>query len=95
MPSRRSAPLPRDWPRIRRRILARDHGICHVCGRTCANEVDHVIPAIDGGSDDDSNLAAIHARPCHVKKTAAEANRHNAMATPRKRPEEKHPGDLT
>jgi len=48
-----------------------------------------------GGGEEDSNLAAIHESPCHARKTAGEANAANPMARPRKRAEERHPGDLT
>ena len=90
----RTKPLPRDWPRIRKRILRRDGGICYVCHKPGANQVDHVVPASAGGSDDDSNLAAIHQHPCHAAKTAQEANRHNPMTVSRKRKEEPHPGQI-
>ena len=90
--SRRSAPLPADWSRLRRRILRRDMGVCYICGRPGANSVDHIRSVADGGSDDESNLAAVHARPCHERKTAAEANRHNPMTQSRKREAEPHPG---
>lgn len=66
--------------RARRRILRRDRGVCHVCHRPGADQVDHVIPLGEGGSDDDSNKAAIHARPCHQRKTAAEAARGRSRA---------------
>jgi 5-methylcytosine-specific restriction enzyme A len=92
---RRVKPLPRDWARTRRRILRRDHGICYVCGKPGANQVDHIRPASQDGSEDDINLAAIHQYPCHAAKTAREANAVNPMARSRKREPEKHPGDLT
>ena len=91
---RRTQPLPRDWGRIRKRILRRDQGVCYVCHLPGANGVDHVIPACQGGSDEDSNLAAIHEHPCHAAKTAREANAANPMAQPRKRAEERHPGAI-
>lgn len=93
--SRRSAPLPRDWARTRRRILRRDQRMCYVCHEPGANAVDHIVPAVDHGSEADSNLAAIHEHPCHARKTAREANAHNLMAVSRKREEEKHPGDIS
>lgn len=92
--SRRSKPLPKDWPTTTRRILRRDSGICHVCGHRGANGVDHIVAAIDGGSEDDTNLAAIHEHPCHAAKTSREANRHNPRAIPRKRKPESHPGRI-
>ena len=90
--ARRTKPLPRDWPRTRRRILRRDGCVCHVCGRRGADQVDHIRPASQGGGDEDANLAAIHEYPCHAHKTAREANAVNPMARSRKRAEEPHPG---
>jgi 5-methylcytosine-specific restriction endonuclease McrA len=62
----------------RKRILARDMGICHVCDGFGANQVDQVIPLGEGGADEDWNLASIYAEPCHREKTAAEARRARA-----------------
>ena len=79
--------LPRDWHKIRLRILERDNGRCHVCGGFGADAVDHVVA---GDNHDEANLKAIHhnVEPfCHRKKTAAERPR-------AKRPPEKHPGLL-
>ena len=65
-----------------RRIIARHHGICHVCGKPGATAVDHVIPlspladpAGVGGPDTDDNLRPIHPDPCHREKTRAESER--------------------
>ncbi len=88
---RRSSPLPRGWSQTRRRVLERDAGRCYLCGRA-ADHVDHIVPACEGGTDDESNLAAI-CSACHARKTSAEANRHNA-STLRRRPEPPHPGML-
>jgi 5-methylcytosine-specific restriction endonuclease McrA len=88
----RTKPLPKDWGRTRRRVLRRDGGICYVCRKPGANQVDHIVPASAGGSDDDSNLAAIHQHPCHAAKTAQEANARNPRAVSRKRAPEPHPG---
>lgn len=93
MPSRRSQPLPKNWEVTRRRILRRDHWICYVCGKGGATEVDHVVPASQGGGDEDGNLKAIHAAPCHARKTALEGVKANPMAKTRKRKQEPHPGD--
>lgn len=92
MTSRRTRPLPKNWGAIRRRILRRDQGICYICGKPGANQVDHIRPASQGGGDEDSNLAAIHEHPCHAAKTAREANARNPRAVPRKRAPEAHPG---
>ena len=89
--SRRTQPLPKHWERIRRRILRRDAYICGPCGRPGATEVDHIIPASQGGGDDDGNLQAI-CEPCHLAKTAREAF---AAKIPRKRAAERHPGSLS
>jgi 5-methylcytosine-specific restriction endonuclease McrA len=62
----------------RKRILARDMGVCHVCDGFGADQVDHVIPLGEGGADEDWNLASIHAEPCHRVKTVAEARRARA-----------------
>ncbi|QXC59342.1 HNH endonuclease [Aquihabitans sp. G128] len=74
------------------RIIRRDHGICHVCGKPGATEADHVVPLAEGGSDTDANLAAIHAKPCHEAKTRAEQARGRARRGTASRPREQHPG---
>lgn len=88
--STRSRRLPPDWPARRQRVLARDRGVCHVCGLPGADEVDHV----NAGDDHrDENLAAIHGRPCHATKSAREGNAARALRrVPRRRPAEPHPG---
>jgi 5-methylcytosine-specific restriction protein A len=83
----RSQPLPADWPIKRRRILERDGYRCYLCS-ALAGEVDHIVPAADGGNDQDSNLAAICTR-CHRSKTGREARAHRLST---RRPTEIHPG---
>ena len=56
-------------------VMYRDDGVCHVCGQPGADEVDHVVPLAEGGDDHVSNMAPIHARPCHAEKTQLEARR--------------------
>jgi 5-methylcytosine-specific restriction protein A len=99
MPSqgRRSTPLPKGWDRIRRRILRRDGWACRwdtgqgsVCGAP-ANQVDHKLPASQGGTDDDSNLWAL-CQWHHDLKTAHEASAAAHALPPRDRPAEPHPG---
>lgn len=50
-------------------------GMCHVCGRPGADEVDHVLPLAEGGTDTHSNLRPIHSEPCHREKTASESQK--------------------
>ena len=88
----RVTPLPPDWGTTRRRILTRDRHKCYMCGAH-APEVDHITPASQHGTDDDSNLAAICVR-CHRRKTSAEGVAARAKP-PRQRPAESHPGTLT
>ena len=90
---RRSTPRPKGWHRIRQRILRRDAGTCNTCGRPGATHVDHIIPASRGGSDDESNLAAMCVT-CHNRKTAQEANALHPKRPSRKREPEAHPGDI-
>lgn len=65
------------WRRLRKRILARDMGLCQPCldlGRvTQADAVDHIVNKAQGGTDDPSNLQSI-CDACHASKTAAEGN---------------------
>lgn len=50
----------RPWQRLKRRIIRRDGGICHICGGLGADSADHIIPHSLGGTDDPANLAAVH-----------------------------------
>ncbi|TQE92725.1 MAG: HNH endonuclease [Spiribacter salinus] len=64
------------WDKLRQRVLQRDDYLCQVClskGRvTPANEVDHITPKAQGGTDAEGNLQAI-CRSCHRDKTAKES----------------------
>lgn len=66
------------WEQQRKRILARDCGLCLPClhegSVTPASIVDHRVPKFEGGGDDEANLQTICA-PCHDAKTAAESLR--------------------
>lgn len=57
------------------RIMRQHDRRCHVCGKPMADEVDHVVPLAEGGTDTPDNLRPIHSRPCHRDKSAAEAKR--------------------
>lgn len=64
------------WMATRRRILLRDGYTCRCCGIVrLDNEVDHIIPLEQGGSNDDDNLQVLCGGPsgCHTLKTASEA----------------------
>ena len=76
---------------LRRWVLKRDNHRCYVCGQPGADQVDHKTPRHLGGTDDADNLGAIHARPCHLDKTLAEATAARQLP-PRHRPPETHPG---
>jgi 5-methylcytosine-specific restriction protein A len=50
------------YQRRRQTILARDGGVCWVCGQAGADTVDHVVPRARGGDSSEANLRAAHAR---------------------------------
>jgi 5-methylcytosine-specific restriction protein A len=71
----------RPWRRKRDAVLKRDGYLCQC--ESCqaddnvpllADEVDHIVPIAEGGTDDMSNLQAQN-RHCHKRKTKAEAAR--------------------
>ena len=61
------------WRRTRLAVIARDAGICQICGKlvTGRGDVDHILPKARGGTDAMENLQFAHAE-CHSRKTAAE-----------------------
>ena len=97
---RRTAPLPKSWPRIRARILKRDGHICQwpvvtggICGEP-ANQVDHKVNAASGVDDHSAaNLWAL-CKWHHEQKTGREASAVAHARPPRARPAEAHPGLL-
>lgn len=87
----RSKKLPTTWNTTRRRILTRDNHRCRVCSKP-GFEVDHIIAAAFGGSDEDSNLWTL-CKEHHAVKTSSELTQaRKERAALRKRPAEKHPG---
>ena len=79
------------WKQIRRVVLDRDAGICHICHMPGAQQVDHV----NGDHNDNrlSNLAAIHDNPCHRHKSSMEGVAAKAlMAQGKTRKTPAHPG---
>lgn len=59
-----------------------------------ATHADHVIPAMDGGSDDPSNLQAL-CPPHHEVKTAREAGRARGVQKARAADKGKRPRELS
>ncbi|MAM85719.1 HNH endonuclease [Marinobacter sp. UBA2678] len=70
----------RPWRRLRDQVLERDRYLCQCeeCRSLSrirpAQEVDHIVPLTEGGTDAATNLRAIN-RDCHKEKTAREANK--------------------
>jgi len=66
------------WQQLRERILQRDCGLCQECKRNgkvkLGTEVDHIVQAADGGTDEDHNLELL-CHDCHADKTAAEGGK--------------------
>ena len=88
MRSWRTAPLPRDWKRIRAKVLRRDGGLCQWPGCTePATDVDHMGDPNDHRLEMLQSLCGWH----HRRKTATEAGR-SYRPPSSKRPPEKHPG---
>jgi 5-methylcytosine-specific restriction endonuclease McrA len=65
--STRRQRLPKNWARIRKRILRRDP-VCSICGESPSTEIDHLRPGDDHG---DSNLQGL-CSPCHASKSGRE-----------------------
>ena len=61
------------WRRTRLAVIARDAGICRLCGKlvTGRGDVDHILPKSRGGTDALENLQYVHVE-CHSRKTVAE-----------------------
>jgi 5-methylcytosine-specific restriction endonuclease McrA len=77
---------------IRKRILERDQHTCQLCGgKRCHNrnlEIDH----INGLDDNDANLRAVGARPCHLERTTQQSQQARGVGASRRRPQAAHPG---
>lgn len=58
------------WSRRRNAVLRRDRHTCQTCG-AIGNQVDHVTPVSEDGTDELTNLATI-CDPCHKAKTEGE-----------------------
>ena len=67
------------WRKLRNIVLIRDNFICVNHSKRLnkivpANQVDHIIPKAEGGTDDESNLQSLCAL-CHSEKTELETGR--------------------
>lgn len=61
------------WQRMRNAALLAGQAACAKCGRVHpSNQIDHVVPLEQGGSNDPANLQVLCVE-CHQAKTAAEA----------------------
>ena len=64
------------WVKLRRKVIARDKHLCQECLRqgiyTQGNEVDHIRPKSQGGTDDLNNLEILCSRH-HREKSLVEA----------------------
>jgi 5-methylcytosine-specific restriction protein A len=61
------------WRRVRAQVLARDRWQCVLCASrghiTIAEECDHILPLVDGGTHAPDNLRAL-CRACHQERHA-------------------------
>lgn len=83
------------WKRVRKKVLARDDGLCQIRGPNCtekAAEVHHVVGVAEGGAEyDEDNLASV-CSPCHWMLSGQEARARRL--TTRRRPTPVHPVDV-
>lgn len=60
-----------------RRLVLREEPLCRPCldvdRTTASEEVDHIVPLAEGGTNDRSNLQGI-CKPCHKAKSVSEAD---------------------
>ncbi len=89
--SDRRARLPANWASVVRPLVFATYGdVCHVCGRSGSDDVDHLVNGDDHSLE---NLRPIHYDPCHKQKSSLEGNAANAARRARgKYPRERHPG---
>ncbi len=63
--------------RVKEAIIARQNGLCTLCGQPLVGRIDfdHIRPLGLLGDDASDNLQAIHAEGCHSEKTKADVKR--------------------
>ena len=62
------------WRRTRLAVIARDGGVCQLCGELVQGSdrdahIDHILEKADGGTDAITNLRLVH-RSCHSRRHA-------------------------
>jgi hypothetical protein len=72
--------------------------VCQVCKQTMTLPLsdwwaDHILPVAQRG--DEGGPLRLSCKYCQLKQASRVGNARNPMAQSRKRPQEKHPGDLT
>ena len=71
--ARRAGASAGDLEAWKRAVRQRDMGTCYVCGEDGSDEVDHIVPVLEGGALLDlANGGEIHSDPCHRRKTSRE-----------------------
>jgi 5-methylcytosine-specific restriction endonuclease McrA len=61
------------WDRISRAVIARDDGICYICGESGADTAGHLVPRSLGGDSSDLDLLAAAHRACNSRRGARAA----------------------
>lgn len=89
--------MPPDWHRQRGRIRKRDGHQCteQINGQRCpepGDHVDHIMPASQGGTEDDTNLRTLCAWHHGQKSSREGAAAAAAKRAQARRPTEPHPG---
>lgn len=98
--SDRRSRLPKDWPKIRLRVLRRDGGQCTAltqAGARCdssATDVDHIQPGDDHSLGNLRSLCSYHHRIKSSQEGAAAHNARRRAIAKRFQRNEQHPGLL-
>ena len=58
---------PRKWSALVSAVVARDRGICQLCGKPGATSADHITRVKHGGTDEMRNLRAAHVQ-CNLRR---------------------------
>lgn len=78
-------------PRVRQRVFDTHRGLCHLCKLPIkvgeSWQADHVVALINGGANEETNLAPAHSH-CHLAKTKADVAKKAKVARVR----QKHTG---